>query len=274
MRVTFADYGAEFASSRLRAAIPQREIAKFGAKVGKDVLIYGKDWFPDDQLGNYLFKVFDVCDDHYDRPEKRDYYRKHTAEADLITCNSEVMRDRIQEVSGRDAIVVREPYESDEQAPSIGPYLLWYGHASNVVDLDRVVPSLKHPLLALSNHPYLPEWTPESFKKAISSQCIVIIPTGKNLAKSENRMVEAVRNGKYVCAERLPSYEPFNQFFPLGDIPAQIDWALGNPTEALAMVSKAQSYIKQIYSPEQIGRDWLKVIYDNFYACGASHSGC
>lgn len=264
MKVTFADFGSEVASSRLRAQIPQRELAKLGIKQGRDVLIYGKDWATSEQIGRYLFKVYDVCDDHYDLPEKRDYYRKHTAEADLVTCNSEVMRERIKEVSGRDAVVIKEPYESDEQAPSIGPYLLWYGHMSNLVDLDRIADSLKHPILALSNHPDCAQWTPESFRAGVSSPCIVIIPTGKSLAKSENRMVEAIRNGKYVCAEHLPSYEPFAQFFPLGDIPAQIDWALSHPTEALNQISLAQTYIKQHYSPEKIGRDWLRVLNDNF----------
>lgn len=265
MKVTFADFGSEVASSRLRAQIPQRELAKLGIKQGRDVLIYGKSWATDEQVGRYLFKVYDVCDDHFDTPELMDYYRKRTAEADLVTCNSEVMRERIKAVSGRDAVVIKEPYESDELKPSIGAFLLWFGHRSNLVDLDRLAPELKHPILALSNHPDCAEWTEQSFRKAISSECIVIIPTGKSLAKSENRMVEAVRNGKYVCAEHLPSYEPFAEFFPLGDIPAQIDWALGNPTEALAQISKAQSYIKQIYSPEQIGRDWLRVLNDNFH---------
>jgi hypothetical protein len=267
MKVTFVDYGEEIASSRLRARIPQQELAKLGIKQGKDVLIYGKSWLADDKLKEYLFKVYDVCDDHYDRPELKDYYRKHTAEADLVTCNSEVMKARIKAVSGRDAIVIKEPYESDEQPPSIGPSLLWFGHASNLPDLSRLIPQLKHPLLILSNHPDCTEWTPESFRHQARSQCLVVIPTGKSLAKSENRMVEAVRNGKYVCAEHLPSYEPFAEFFPLGDIPAQIDWALSNPTEALTKISLAQSYIKQHYSPEKIGRDWLRVIYDNFYQC-------
>jgi len=264
VKVTFAVLDERIASSRLRAKIPQQELAKLGIKQGKDVLIYGKSVVTSEQARRFKYLVYDVCDDHFDTPELKDYYRKHTAEADLVTCNSEVMRERIKAVSGRDAVVIKEPYESDEQTPSIGPYLLWYGHMSNLVDLDRIADSLKHPILALSNHPDCAEWTPESFRAGISTPCIVIIPTGKSLAKSENRMVEAIRNGKYVCAEHLPAYEPFNDFFPLGDIPAQIDWALGNPTEALAQVSKAQSYISKHYSPEKIGRDWLRVLHDHF----------
>ena len=265
MKVTFAVIDEQIASSRLRAKIPQAELKKLGIEQGRDVLIYGKSVVTIEQVRRFKHSIYDVCDDHYDQPELMDYYRKHTSEADLVTCNSEVMRERIKQVTGRDAVVIKEPYESDELKPSIGAFLLWFGHRSNLVDLDRIAPKLKHPILALSNHPDCAEWTEQSFRKAISSECIVIIPTGKSLAKSENRMVESIRNGKYVCAEHLPSYEPFAQFFPLGDIPAQIEWALGNPTEALAQISKAQSYIKQIYSPEQIGRDWLRVLNDNFH---------
>ena len=39
MKVTFANFGAEVASSRLRAIIPQRELGKLGIEPGKDVLV-------------------------------------------------------------------------------------------------------------------------------------------------------------------------------------------------------------------------------------------
>ena len=264
MKVTFAVLDERIASSRLRAKIPQQELAKLGIKQGRDVLIYGKSVVTSEQLKHFLFKIYDVCDDHYDTPELKDYYRKHTAEADAVTCNSEAMRERIKQVTGRDATVIKEPYEGDELKPSIGANLLWFGHASNVKDLDRIAPQLKHPILALSNHEDCVPWSPESFAAAMKQPCIVIIPTGKSLCKSENRMVESIRNGKYVCAEHLPAYEPFSEFFPLGDIPAQIDWALNHPTEALTQISLAQSYISQNYSPEKIGRDWLKVIHEHY----------
>ena len=42
MKVTFVEYGDSLASSRLRAKIPQKELAKLGIGKGNDVLIYGK----------------------------------------------------------------------------------------------------------------------------------------------------------------------------------------------------------------------------------------
>lgn len=260
MRVTFASFGEHIASSRLRALIPQRELAKTGIERGNDVLIYGKHILPEEWLRGFGKRIFDICDDHFHTPGLRDYYLAHAESADAITCNSEVMRQRIKEETGRDAIVVREPYESPERLPSIGPKLLWFGHASNLPDLNRILPLLKYPLLALSNHPDCVEWTPQAFSTAITEPCIVIIPTGKSLAKSENRFVEAVRRGRFVCAEHLPAYEQFDKFMPLGDIPARIETALEYPEAAKQSILAAQDYIRDRYSPETIAKEWLGVI--------------
>ncbi len=259
MKVTFANFGSNLASSRLRAAIPQRELSKLGVALGRDVLIYGKHWLGYQEVMQFKKRIYDVCDDHFDNANG-DYYRKHIKKADLVTCNSEAMKKRIKEETGRDALIVLEPYESEEKEPLIGPDLFWYGHKSNLPDLERIAPLLRHPLMVMTNHPDYQAWDRQSFDRIMDSPCIVIIPTGKSLAKSENRMVEAIRNGKYVCAEHLPSYEQFDQFFPLGDIPSHIEKALGDTKQAVRRITEAQSYIRDKYSPESIGRQWLEVI--------------
>lgn len=261
MNVTFAHYGETVASSRLRAIIPQETLGEMGIKKGKDVLVYGKHFVTDEQLTQFKRKIYDVCDDHFENPEIKDYYLKHCALADAVTCNSEAMRDRIKQVTGRDAFIVLEPYESPRVWPSIGEKLLWYGHSSNFKDLERISPRLKHPLLALSNHPDSAGWSLEIQRDALLTDCIVIIPTGKSLCKSENRMVEAIRNGKYVCAEHLPAYEKFSQFFDLGDIPEHIDRALSNPKDSLERVEAAQEFISDRYSPETIAKQWIEVLH-------------
>ena len=259
MRITFADYGEEIASSRLRAIIPQRELAKLGIERGRDVLVYGKHVVPMDTVRRFGKSVFDICDDHF-RDEFRDYYLEHAENADLITCNSEVMRRIIKKETGRDAAIVHEPYESDELPPTIGSNLLWFGHASNLPDLERIESRLTRPLLALTNKDGFPQWSPKAFRVAVATECLVIIPTGKSLAKSENRMVEAIRCGKYVCAEPLPAYVPFARFFPLGDIPEHIEKTLSNKEFSLECIKAAQEYIKDIYSPAAIGQEWMRAI--------------
>ena len=260
MKVTFADFGKDIASSRLRAAIPQYEFARMGIDKGNDVLVYGKHLVSMEVARKFKKRIYDICDNHFHTEGLEDYYREHAREADLVTCNSEVMRKIIKAETGRDAHIVLEPYESSEFIPNIGPRLLWFGHASNFQDLERITPKLRHPLLALSNHPDCATWSRETQKQAMLNPCIVIIPTGKSLAKSENRMVEAIRNGKYVCAEHLPSYEQFEQFFPLGAIPEHIEHALANEKASLEAVREAQHYIRDRYSPKTIAKQWLEVI--------------
>lgn len=260
MKVTFADFGPEIASSRLRAAIPQRELASMGIDKGRDVLVYGKHVVSMEQARKFDKRIFDICDDHFKTEGLRDYYMQHALAADVVTCNSEVMQQIIKDQTGRDAHIVLEPYESAEHLPNIGPRLLWFGHASNLADLERITPRLRHPLLALSNHPDCATWSMETQQHAMLNPCIVIIPTGKSLAKSENRMVEAIRNGKYVCAEHLPSYEQFSRFFPLGEIPEHIEYALVDEAKSLDAVRAAQDYIRNRYSPRTIAKQWLEVI--------------
>lgn len=259
MKVTFIDFGPSLASARLRARIPQQELEKLGITKGNDVLIYSKDWLDWKDIKPFKKRIYDICDDHFHNPYKRSYYVDHAQLADVVTCNSEVMKQIIKEETGRDAVIVSEPYESEEKEPKIGARLLWYGHKSNLPDLYRIQDELKHPLLILSNSEKHEQWSQESFRQAIDTPCIVIIPTGKSLAKSENRMVEAIRNGRHVCAEYLPSYEPFGQFFPLGDIAGNIEKALANPA-SLDRIKAAQDYIRDKYSPEAIGKQWLEVI--------------
>ena len=260
MKVTFADFGDEIASSRLRAVIPQAELGKLGISIGKDVLIYGKHFVHRRQLLPFKKLIYDVCDNHFDNKHLGHYYHKNVETADEVTCNSETMQAVIKAKTGRHAFVIPEPYESHEQPPAIEPTLFWYGHQSNLKDIERLQPELKHPLLIMTNMNGYPQWSKVAFQNAMDMNPIVVIPTGKSMAKSENRMVEAIRCGRYVCAEYLPAYEPFTSFFDLGNIPAQIDVVLANPLAAMAKIKDAQEFIRERYSPATIAGKWLEVI--------------
>jgi hypothetical protein len=264
MNVTFADFGDELASSRLRARIPQRELAKVGIEKGNDVLVYGKHFLTLDQVRQYKAWVFDICDDHFNNPELSAYYRTHAAYAPTLTCNSEFMQKRINEETGRYATIVKEPYEGEELEPDIAPELFWFGHGSNLNDLYRVLEVIEYPTHVLTNADGFVPWTPETMDALMRMPSIVIIPTGKSMAKSENRMVEAIRGGHYVCAEYLPSYEPFSPYFKLGDIPKHIEEALSNPKRSLEKIRSAQDFIRNVYSPQAIANQWLEVLHEYF----------
>ena len=248
MQVTFADFGENIASSRLRAAIPQRELAKLGMSKGADVLVYGKHLVPMQMTKRYGRRVFDICDNHFS-DQFAAYYLEHATKADLVTCNSEAMREVIRQHTGRIATVIPDPYESEEKPAGMGNGLLWFGHQSNLVDLKPYL-DLKPEILTGE------EWSRERQLEALEKCAAVLIPTGKSMAKSANRLIEAVRNGRFVIAGDLPAHEEFRPFMWIGDIRKGVEWFKENRDSSVPLVRACQRYIRDKYSPEAIGSLW------------------
>jgi hypothetical protein len=130
-----------------------------------------------------------------------------------------------------------------------------------------LIPELKRKVTILTN----PEWTREKHLEMMGKKCIIVIPTGKSLCKSENRMVESIRHGKYVCAEHLPAYEQFCQFFPLGNIPGHVEQALEDE-QAIDRIKAAQDYVRDRFSPKTIGLMWKEVLNGNLNIRRTSNS--
>lgn len=258
MIVGYHSFKPHVASMRLRAIIPAREMRNMGVKIGYGgtfvAMKHGFEWH---KLPRYTRLVYDVCDDHF-HDQLQAHYRKGCLIADSITCNSDEMRKIIKTETGRDAVVIPEPYESDEREPSIGPAYLWFGHNSNLIDVESFNPA--YPLTIVSNDERYKKWSKETMANEMAKPNIVIIPTGKSMAKSENRMVESIRNGKYVCAEYLPAYRPFTEFFPCGCINHNAERALNDPDAAKQAIRAAQDYIRDKYSPETIAKKWMEVL--------------
>lgn len=251
-QVTFADFGPNIASSRLRAAIPQRELQKLGMGKGSDVLVYGKHLVPMQVAKRYPKRVFDICDDHFGGPFA-DYYLEHAAKADLVTCNSDTMAWIVRQHTGRVATVIPDPYESDEKPAGAGDGLLWFGHQSNLQDLHPYI-DLKPEILTGD------DWSREKQLAALERCAAVMIPTGKSMAKSANRLIESVRNGRFVIAGELPAHDEFATWMWVGDIREGVDWFRANTDKAVERVGFCQAYVRQHYSPEAIGRLWFNAL--------------
>lgn len=260
MKINYLPFKPKVASVRLRAYIPAMEMVSRGVELGDGgIFIAMKHSFTWSDLPKHEKLVFDVCDDHFHN-HLSDHYRYGCEIADAITCNSEVMKNTIRIETGREATIINEPYESDERVPSIGDELFWFGHNSNLKDVERLMTELDRPIVILTNDNKYTEWSKEAFDRQMAKECLVVIPTGKSMAKSENRMVESVRNGKFVCSEFLPAYEPFWQFFEPGSMGEQIKRAIANPGESLKRISAAQDYIRDKYSPTTIAKQWITVL--------------
>jgi len=249
--VSFLSFGSLIASSRLRAEIPQAELTKIGVRRGTDMLVYGKHIL--NKVPKFAPHIFDVCDDHFNNPTLGDYYRLHVKEADAVTCNSEVMREIVSRETGRDAVAIPDPYESEERPADMGYGLLWYGHESN---LKTILPYMNLGVSILSGR----DWSRDKQLDMLEGCAVVLIPTDERKGKSANRMIEAIRNGRFVVAGELPAHDEFKDFMWVGDITEGVTWALQNRNEAIARVKAAQDYIREKYSPAAIARQWLTVL--------------
>lgn len=267
MRVTFLAFDRGLASARYRQHIPIRALEGLGVDIGPqgDVLVCSKHGWDEKLAEGYKRIVFDVCDDHFGTGNDS-FYRKMIDRADAVVCNSAAMQWRIWQQTGKASRVIPDPYEFDEKEPSWGDGLVWFGHESNLRDLWREVPSLQGYKMSVVSKPVaegITEWSTGAVIDALDKAAVCILPTGRSPCKSANRLIEAIRRGKFVVANPLPAYEEFSGLVWVGDIREGVDWAHHNREEALQRVLKAQAYIRSRYSPERIGKLW-KAILDGF----------
>ena len=271
MKIAFLGRGLDVASTRYRIVIPAMELTKMGHEITKDaqILVYNKGSIDPAVLDLYPKKVYDICDDNIDCPERGSEYRHHLKIANAVTCNSDAMRFIVHQKANRVATVIHDPYEHEEWSPTWGEGCMWFGHWTNLKDLARCgveatvitkgIPAGSK-AAAISSNMTVIEWSPDSVDAAFKSHAIVVIPTGRAIAKSANRLIESVRAGKFVVCEPLPAYEEFAEFMWVGDIREGVEWALRNRQECLDRVRYCQNYIREKFSPETIGRKWLKVL--------------
>ena len=252
MQVTFAFLRPGIASSRLRAEIPQRELEKLGIMKGRDILVYGKHVVPRHIAMKFGKRVFDICDDHFHTVHEI-YYREHALLADLITVNSEEMARIVLAETGRDSTLIPDPYESEECPAGYGEGVLWYGHESNL----KTIEPYRDCIDVVLTHP---DWTREKQVQAIHDCAVVVIPTDERKGKSANRLIEAVRNGRFVVAGELPAHDEFKPYMWIGDIREGLEWAKSHPKECIEKVPECQPYIRDRFSPEHIGKLWLEAL--------------
>jgi hypothetical protein len=278
--------GLSVASTRYRIVIPANGLNKLGHHVtvgppdlDADVVVFSKHFSQDDpDLARRARGrvAFDICDDHFDT-KFRDHYTTMIDLASTITCSTETLRSRIAERTGREANVIPDPYEFPEQEPSFSPgnvpRLLWFGHVINVGTLRPLMPRLEHCKLTIITNGDLSapragvevvKWSPQSMLVGFRHCDMVIIPSNleehRTRVKSTNRIVESIRQGKFVSASKLPSYEQFSPWMHIGDVIEGVEWALSNPSEIVGRVKDAQGYVKTKFSPKIIANLWEEAL--------------
>lgn len=263
LHVTFKHAGAHIASSRYRAIIPARELAKLGIEPGAQILVIGKHgWDWSEQTSVYKRVVFDVCDSHW-KDQHEAHYRLACSQADAVTCNSLAMQAEIKRETGRDAWVIPDPYEQPECEARCHKSLLWFGHPSNLKDLaGYTLPNLRVVTNTRILKGPIPEnavdWSPQTMNAEFDRAGLVILPAGDRQSKSANRAIESLRRGLMPVCGPMPAYADLGVW--IGDIRQGVDWCLSRPAEVVKRIKASQAYIREEYSPARIASQWLTVL--------------
>jgi hypothetical protein len=263
--------GPHLVSYRGRIAVPAEYLRKQGWRVsvgqyqpGATVHVFSKHWNKEADL--YRMKqspcgIFDVCDDHFDGTHGS-YYREMCRAARVLVFSSEGLRD----IVGR-GNVIYEPYELPEgkvRTPTERK-ALWFGHQANLYTVAPHIEAMKglgwEVRLVMNAPPELPNFFPFSLKtlKEQLSWCHVVLLPQPKAWKSPNRMVEALRAGRFPLLDSIPAYEGWG--LPTGELWNRLESCL--ETDWTTHLKAAQNRVKREFSPESVGKactpaSWLR----------------
>jgi hypothetical protein len=242
--------------------------------------------------------VVDVCDDYFSvSHELSPYYHALVERAHTVTASSCRLAAAVEDATDRAAHLVRDPYEGPAGTPRWSPEAshvsaLWFGTPLNLpalLDAAMALPAriegFRLDLVALTRWC---EGLEEAFaqitarsggKLALSflewslprnwselERCdVVLIPVKSDdrfsAAKGPNRLVEALRAGRYAVTGTLAAYDDFKPFAAVGgDIAAELTWALQNPAAVLQRIAAGQAYVAKHYSPQAVAVEWEAVL--------------
>jgi hypothetical protein len=268
----------------MRASIPAELLQNAGHTISitpeedgtVDLNIFSKHWNIHQDQGaidcTNTITCFDVCDDHFDR-ELGPHYSYMCDKANIVTCNTDRMQERIYECTGRLAHVVPDPVTFPEGYPRYNkdPDILWFGNAVNFETILPYAQTLPN-LTIVTNVPepdVLPnglkwfQWQPGLVEDLIESYDIVLLPRSKYewaQTKSPNRCVDAINAGAFVISDFPEVYGEFEDFIYLGDIQQGLKYYKENSGLILEQIAAGQRYVDNKYNNSVVLRAWERAL--------------
>jgi len=243
--------------------------------------------------------IYDLCDNKF---EEKEEYEPCCQLADLVSVNSVNMGISVKHHTGRDSIVMPDPYERPKLTPKFMPgkelKLLWFGSQSSfkflpVVEiwlrLEKEIVNYKYTMVSSKTDRLLSkmsmrqskgqitginfskldmqEWSWDHQGKLLTECDIVLMPVQtdnpRTDTKSANRVIDSLISGRFVITTSLASYEEFAPYTWQGDYIEGIKWAKTNPDQVIDRITKGQHYVEQNYSAKVLSK---KFIEDILYA--------
>ena len=240
--------------------------------------------------------IYDLCDNKFDeQPE----YAPCCIAADLVTVNSVQMGMSVKEHTGRDSIVMPDPFERPKLAPAFAPgedlKLLWFGSQSSfkflpIVELwqrlENEIKNYRYTMVSSKTERLLSKmmlrqskgavnninfdridmqtWTWELQGQLLQDCDIVLMPVltdnPRTDTKSANRVIDSLMSGRFVITTPLASYEEFAPYTWQGDYIEGIKWARANPTKVIEMITAGQKYTEEHYSAQMLSKQFIDSI--------------
>lgn len=266
-----------WAGTRYRALIPGGVLVKQGWEVYTDarpmpdaVNVYHKHFYSHLPSLSQCPGILDITDDHFAHAIKGPRYRRMCEMATRVTCCTPVLAERIRVETGVGATVIIDPYEFPEVEFRWqgGRSVMWYGHAYNMSALQGI--HLDCPMEAITEcepgvhgsvtyTPYSHGAMVRGFERHDVVLCIAL-QTEQARSKSPNRLVNALRAGKFVIANEHPAHKEFKPFVWMGDALEGLSWARDNVDDVRDMATAGQAHIRDRYSPEAAAAQWQEVL--------------
>lgn len=306
----FSDaYKGKRASHRLRGEVTARALAEQGydskvltdwSEVDRDtVVIFLKRSQPHSiqrakDLG--ALTVYDLCDNKF---EEKEEYEPCCQTADLVSVNSVNMGLSTKHHTGKDSIVMPDPYERPRLPPRFSPSgtikLLWFGSQSSfkflpMVEiwqrLEKEIGNYKYTMISAKTDRVLSkmqqrqqkgvfsgvnfnkldmrEWSWELQGELLRDWDIVLMPVmtdnPRTDTKSANRVIDSIISGRFVITTPLASYVEFAPYTWQGDYIEGIKWALAHPNEVVQKIAEGQEYVEKNYSAKVLSKKFIEEV--------------
>ena len=240
--------------------------------------------------------VYDLCENKFGEKQE---YTPCCLTADVVSVNSAQMGVSVKSHTGRDSIIMPDPFERPKLPVSFCPdndiNLLWFGSQSSFKFLpileiwqrlekeirnysytmvssktDRVINKfrLRHTKGTAGNINFdrinMQEWTWELQGQLLEQCDIVLMPVHtdnpRTDTKSANRVIDSLISGRFVITTPLVSYQEFAPYTWQGDYIEGIKWARANPAQVIDKITKGQQYVEQHYSAAVLSNKFIENI--------------
>jgi SAM-dependent methyltransferase len=228
-----------------------------------------------------------------------DAYQRALGRLCTLTVPCQALADRLGGVAEKGVRVIEDPWESPRanapRTPARAPLrLCWFGVLGEInvalveAGLLQVAERIRTPValdivtgaegrglverVAMRLRERNPDfaarfvpWSLEATWGAIDECDVVVLPQDSGgewgSVKSHNRLVEAIRGGRFAVASPIRSYGELAAYAWVGDdLGEGVAWALANPEEARARIAAGQAYIATRFAPEVVGRKWADLL--------------